>query len=158
MQEKESSEELNEILSYYGSEGQGVDQDTLAEILREIQELFGYISGSMKEQTAAYFGIQTSMIDLLIRLYPTLKEKPSRHRITVCMGRQCMGKNSSAIMEAVEKAVGIGPGETSKDGRFILEKRSCLKHCRTAPNLMIDDDLYSFVKAEDISKILKKYQ
>ena len=154
----QKEEILEEILSYYSTREKELNQEELVEMLREIQEVFGCISKNIQEQAARYLNINISMIENLIRLYPSLKASESRHTITVCMGRQCQMRGSAEIMAAAEKVSGAGKGETSKDGRFSLTQRSCLKHCRTAPNLMVDDDLYTFVKPGDIERILKKYK
>lgn len=153
----QNEEMLEEILSYYEKEGAGIRQEVLVEMLREIQEVYGCITAAVQEKAADRLHVKRSVIENLIRLYPSLKAEKSRHTITVCTGRQCQMKGGIAVLEAIEKELGIGPGETTEDGNFTLTKRSCLKHCRMAPNMMIDDELYTFVKPGDIGKILKKY-
>lgn len=154
----QNEEMLEEILSYYSANEKELNQEELVELLREIQEIFGCISLETQEKTAEHLNIKKSLIESLIRLYPSLKARESRHTITVCMGRQCQMKGSAEVMAAAERAAGAGKGETSGDGRFTLTQRSCLKHCRTAPNMMVDDDLYTFVKPKEVEQILKKYK
>ena len=81
-----------------------------------------------------------------------------RHRIVVCTGPRCSAKGGTALLRAVENALGIAPGETTPDGCFRLETRNCLKQCGSAPNLTVDQTLYASVRVEDIPNLLKRYR
>ena len=99
-----------------------------------------------------------SLIAALVRRVPGLTSAAYRHRIVVCTGPRCSAKGGTALLRAVENALGIAPGETTPDGCFRLETRNCLKQCGSAPNLTVDQTLYASVRVEDIPNLLKRYR
>lgn len=58
------------------------------------------------------------------------------HIIKVCLGCSCINKFGRENLAMAEKILGIKAGETSKDGKFRLEKAGCMSNCDNAPNLM----------------------
>ena len=144
---------LAEILSYYGSMTAPSSQENIVSMLREIQELFGYISDEHRKQAAEAAGVGQQVIDCIMKLYKTLKPAPYKHRITVCTGAACKNhKKQEKLLENLKKELGIKGGipkngALSADCRILLETRSCLKRCRTAPNVMVDGELAE--KAEE---------
>jgi NADH:ubiquinone oxidoreductase subunit E len=62
-------------------------------------------------------------------------------------------------MDNIVEELGVGVGETTKDGVFTIEATRCLGCCGLAPVMMIDDDVYG--KLDDIDvipEILEKYR
>lgn len=149
---------LNEIISYYGDLKINYSQDEFIQLLREIQEIFECISPETQAVISKELNIGLPIIRTLIKQYPSLKEQPARHCITVCTGRNCHDKGCRKLIEKIEKDTGAGPGETTKDGRFQIRTQSCLKHCSTAPNIKVDDDMYTGVTKREIPNILRKYR
>lgn len=151
-------EELKEIISYYGTLKTEYRQDELIQLLREIQEIFGCISPEIQREISNELNIGLPILRTLIKQYPSLKEQSSRHHITVCTGRNCHDKGCRKLIEKIEKDTGAGPGETTADGRFQIQTQSCLKHCSTAPNIKVDEEIYTRVSKKEIPTILKKYR
>lgn len=147
-------EKLNEILEYYGGLLDRQSQEQLVAMLREIQELFGFVPAWAKERAAEAAGVKVSTLDCIIRLYPSIKGADYRHTVTVCSGARCQAKGGEEILRAVKRELGITKGNLSADGRTYLKIQNCLKQCRTSPNLMIDGKLYSGVTAEQIPGLL----
>lgn len=150
---------LSEIFSYYSSMTSPSSQENIVSMLREIQELCGFISDEHKQLASEAAGVGTQVIDCIMKLYKSLKPAPYKHRITVCTGAACKShKKQEKLLEHLKKELGIkgqipGTGALSADKRVLLETRSCLKRCRTAPNVMIDGELAE--KAEE-KWIMKK--
>lgn len=51
--------------------------------------------------------------------------------------------------------MGIGPGETTKDGLFSFETVNCLGSCALAPVLVVDDVYYGKVTLEKLREIIE---
>ena len=157
--ENERERELAEILSYYSSMTSPSSQENIVSMLREIQELYGYISSEHQSLAAEAAGVGQTVIGCIMKLYKTLKPAPYQHRITVCTGAACQShKKQEKLLESLKKELGIrgkipSSGALSADRRILLETRSCLKQCRTAPNVMVDGKL---VEKTDGGEILKK--
>ncbi|MBT4385022.1 hypothetical protein HOD30_04725 [Candidatus Peregrinibacteria bacterium] len=58
------------------------------------------------------------------------------HIIKVCTGGSCEKNFGSEVLKRAEKVLDINVGETTKDGKFRLEKTGCLSQCENAPNVM----------------------
>lgn len=150
---------LAEILSYYGSMTSPSSQENIVAMLREIQELYGCISNEHRQMAAEAAGVGRPVIDCIMKLYKTLKPAPYQHRITVCTGSACLRqKKQEKWLEDLKKELGIkgkipASGALSSDGRILLETRSCLKRCRTAPNVMVDGKL---AEQDGKGELLKK--
>jgi NADH-quinone oxidoreductase subunit E len=61
------------------------------------------------------------------------------------------------LYEALQQQLKIKFGETTADKKFTLLPNACLGCCDHAPALMIGEDLYRDIKAEDLEKILGNY-
>lgn len=156
----EQDKQLEEIFSYYDRAGKPAPQEEVVNMLREIQEVCGFIAPEMKRHAADILGVKETMLTCLIRRYPSLKEADYQHTVTVCTGERCGRKAGMEIFRAVKKELQIdgeytsGRPMLSKNGRFLLKTQNCFKQCRTAPNLMIDGNVYRQVKPEDVHRLL----
>lgn len=148
--------ELQEIFAYYAGQRDKKDQDVIVQMLKELQEVNGFLTPELKEQAAQTAEVPLSLISLLIRTYPSLKEAAYTHVITVCSGERCAKKNGRQIAEIVRRELRIGKNNLSADGTCLLKTQNCLKQCRTSANFIIDDVLYSNIKPEQVPDILKQ--
>lgn len=156
----EHDRQFEEIFSYYDNMDKPVPQEEVVNMLREIQELYGFISPEMKQHAAKALGVKEGLLTCLIRRFPSLKEANYQHTITVCNGERCGRKQGMEILRAVKRELQIGESCSlgkpvlSKDGKCLLKTQNCLKQCRTSPNIMIDGKVYQQVKPEDIHDLL----
>ncbi len=144
----EQDKQLETIFSYYDSVDKPAPQEEIVNLLREIQEVCGFISPEMKQRAADTLGVKEVVLTCLIRRFPSLKEADYKHTVTVCTGERCGRKQGMEVYQAVKR-------ELSTCGvQVLLKTQNCLKQCRTAPNLMIAGKLYRQVKPEDIPELL----
>lgn len=154
MSEDKKAEEIEEILNYYGTGVKPASQEAIVLMLRELQEANGFISPGLKEQAAAAAGVKLSTIEAIMKRYKTLKEAAFNHEIIVCTGRTCAGKGNFELLKSLKDILLIGDNGISGDGKVYLRTRACLKKCRTAPNVIIDGQMYSGSSVEEILKLL----
>jgi NADH:ubiquinone oxidoreductase subunit E len=76
----------------------------------------------------------------------------------MCQSVPCYLKNNRPVIDAVEKELGIGPGQTSHDGVFSLQMVNCIGACDLAPAMMIDDTVFGDVTPERVTEILAGYR
>src|SRR5690348_7059330 len=62
--------------------------------------------------------------------------------LQACTTTPCWLRGSDAVVAACERKLGIGIGETTKDGLFTLVEVECLGACVNAPILQVNDDYY----------------
>ena len=61
-------------------------------------------------------------------------------------------------MAAIEKHLGIHPGQTTEDGLFTFSEVECLGACVNAPMVQINDDYYEDLTPESTVTLLKALQ
>ena len=58
-------------------------------------------------------------------------------------------------MQAVEKNLGINPGETTADYKFSLERVACFGSCALAPVMVVDGKVHGRMTPQKAKKILE---
>lgn len=153
-----AEEKLNEIFDYYRTKDVSADQNTLIEMLREIQEEEGCIPEDIQMRIEQETGIKKTTLAYLIKMYPSLKSAPYRHRIIVCSGQNCKKKGQKELADYIQKEYKVGKDGISQDGTFRISVQNCLKHCRTSPNISIDGQIMEQVTLEKLKEALRKLQ
>lgn len=150
----EFTPEFQEAARYYQSQNRPKDQELLVEFLRETQEIYGCITEEAKEQISHIMGVGPTVIDTLIRLYPSLHAQRFETKITVCNGSSCLGRQSGALLKSLEKRLGIRCGQVTPDGKYLLCTQACFKQCGKGPNMKIGDKMYHGVTEEILERLL----
>ena len=75
--------------------------------------------------------------------YTMFNLKPvGRYLLQACTTTPCWLRGSDDVVDACERKLGIGIGQTSADGLFTLVEVECLGGCVNAPILQVNDDFY----------------
>lgn len=147
--------DIKEILEYYGSQRDRSSQEMIVQMLREIQDVKGFITPQLKKMAAETAGVNESLIQIIIKRYPSLKEVNYKHVITACTGPRCGAKQAMDLLEVLKKELDIQRDGISKDGTIYLKTQNCLKHCKTSPNILVDGILVPYVTEEKIKELVK---
>lgn len=117
-----------------------------------------YLSKEVLAGVAGQAGIPLNSVYGVASFYAYLPVAPvGKNVIKVCSCLPCEMKQSSGVVEGIRKQLGIGPGQTTPDGKFTLEIVGCIGACDQAPAMMVNDKLYGDLTAEGIAGILKSY-
>ncbi|RBL91581.1 NADH-quinone oxidoreductase subunit NuoE [Chitinophaga flava] len=128
------------------------------EALKIVQQQRRWISDESVEDIAAMLEMSTAEVDSVATFYNLIFRQPvGRHIILLCDSISCYVMGFTALRQQLQNLLHINYGQTTTDERFTLLPNACLGTCDHAPALMIDEDLYRDVKAEDLEKILEKY-
>jgi NADH:ubiquinone oxidoreductase subunit E/ferredoxin len=134
-------------------------RERLLGMLEAQQGEAGYLSEEAIGDIASNLGLSVSDVYGVATFYAFLSAKPQgRHVIRICKGMPCYMKNAPLIIESVEKAIGIRPGETTPDGRFSFELTNCIGACDQAPAMLINDEVYGDLTPGRISEILESHK
>lgn len=68
------------------------------------------------------------------------QQQPGKKVVKVCTSISCYLRNCDALMEHLEKRLGIKRGETTPDGNYTLQSVECLASCASAPVLQINGE------------------
>ena len=128
------------------------------EALKIVQKARGWVPDGAIPAIGELLGIPASDVEGVATFYSLIFRQPvGRHVILLCDSMVCYIQGYESIQVALQQRLGIGLGETSSDGRFTLLPVCCLGNCDKAPTLMIDDDTYGQLDADNLAPILERY-
>lgn len=123
------------------------------------QRQLGFTSISVMNYVAKLLDMPPMRVYEVATFYTMFNRKPmGKYNIQVCTTTPCQLCGSDAVMEAVEKTLGIKPGQTTPDGLFTFQEVECLGACVNAPMLAVNDDYHEDLTAEKTSQLLKNLQ
>ena len=116
----------------------------------------GWLTTELMNDVAAYLEMPPIAVYEVATFYSMYELKPvGRHKICVCTNVSCLINKADAIVEHLEKRLGIGFGEVTEDGRFSLKEVECLGACGGAPMMQIGKQYYENLTPEIIDAILE---
>jgi len=131
------------------------DRSELIPILQEIQEELGYVPKDGIFKLGRQLNLPPSKIYGVLTFYNQFRtEPPGRYHIQVCRGTACHVKGSAKILKAVQTALRVEPGQTTRDGLFSLEVVACIGACGHSPVIAISGEFYARVTPERIPEII----
>ncbi|HOD59925.1 MAG TPA: NAD(P)H-dependent oxidoreductase subunit E [Candidatus Syntrophosphaera thermopropionivorans] len=135
-------------------------RNPLIEVLRQAQDIFGYLPIEVQEFIAQEMNIPANKIYGVITFYNFFTMKPrGKYTINLCMGTACYVKGAPRLAQMMEEELGVKIGETTPDGKFTLSAVRCVGACSLAPVFVIGEDTYGRVDTRDkMSAILKRYE
>ncbi|MDI9514953.1 MAG: NADH-quinone oxidoreductase subunit NuoE [Clostridiaceae bacterium] len=152
---KESKEQkLDEIIAKYKD-----TRGALIPVLHEAQEIYGYLPMGVQKRIAE--GLNVSLADVygVVTFYTQFSLEPKgKYKINVCMGTACYVKGSGDILNKLSDVLKIKNGQCTEDGLFSLDACRCIGACGLAPVIMINEDVYGRLTADDIPDIIKSYK
>lgn len=77
-----------------------------------------------------------------------------KHLIEVCTTTPCWLRGSDEILGACKKRLGVGPGETTPDGKFTVVEVECAGACVNAPVVNIGEHYYEDLDADSMTAII----
>lgn len=97
------------------------------EAIREIAEMLDLAPAEVHD-TMSFYGI-----------FRDETHKLGKTRLWVCRGLACALRDGENVLGDVCEKLHVRPGETSADGKIIVEFAECIGVCEGAPAVLIDD-------------------
>ena len=136
---------MEEMLSYYKSQGAPADQTALVNLLKELQQTYGAVPQWAVAQAATYYGVKDSFLLAILKRVPSLRLE-NTHLLELCAGKNC-GKHTQ-LAETAEKLCKL-KGVT-------LKYMGCQRMCSKGPNIKFDGKLYHKATEELLKELLEK--
>ncbi len=147
--------EIDEILQRHPSAG----RSDLIPILQEVQEAHGYVSKDAVVRISGHLGLPTAKVYGVATFYNQFRfAPPGKFHIQVCRGTACHVKGSAGILESVQRAAKVQPGQTTRDGLFSLEVVACIGACGLAPVICVNGEFHAKLTAEMVKGIIDEYR
>jgi formate dehydrogenase subunit gamma len=124
-------------------------------ILHEVQDRFGYVPRESVPVIAHALNLSRAEVHGVVSFYHDFRsEPPGRNVIRLCRAESCQAMGAVALAEHVRARLGVGFGETTRDGAFTLEPVYCLGNCGCSPAMMLNDELYGRVSPARFDELL----
>jgi NADH:ubiquinone oxidoreductase subunit E len=149
----EQWDKIDELIEKYKHK-----EGTLIPVLKEIQEVTGYLPLEVQQHVATRLKLHPSQVYGVVTFYSLFTMTPrGKHLIRVCLGTACYVRGGQAILDLLRKEFNIDVNETTADLRYTLEVINCPGTCGLAPVMCVDDDVHGIPEPVRALEILKEY-
>ena len=125
--------------------------------LRLAQQQYGWLPREAFEEVAEALDLTPAYCMSVASFYDMYNLQPvGAHMVEVCTNVCCGLVNAQAVLEAFERELGVGPGETTADGEITLRAVECLGGCSTPTIVAVDHVYKQSVTPADVPAILEE--
>jgi NADH-quinone oxidoreductase E subunit len=125
-------------------------------VLWAMQRELGWLPPAALREAARIIGLADSEVFGIATFYTMFNLRPvGRHHLQVCMTLSCSLMGADRLFRHLEKKLGIGHGETTRDGRFTLRRVECLAACGGAPCLQSNFDYHENLDEAAVDRLLE---
>jgi len=140
-------------------ETHGRDTSALVGILQEVQRHEGYLPRKTLGRLSQKLDLPLSRLYALATFYRSFSLTPTgRHRISVCLGTACHVRGGQAILNQLERLLGVEVGGTTADRRFTLETVRCVGCCSIGPVVRINKETFGRVRQDKLARTLTRFE
>jgi NADH-quinone oxidoreductase subunit E len=134
---------------------QGRQQSAVMPLLDLAQRQEGWVSMAAMHVVGGMLDMAPIRVYEVATFYTMFNLKPvGKHHVQVCTNLPCRLRGADSVVDACKSALGVGLGETTKDGQFTLSEVECLGACVNAPAAWIGDDYYEDLDPDSMKKVL----
>lgn len=143
----------DEIIARYGKK-----DSALIPIMQDIQTQYRYLPGELLSYVASQIGITETKAYSVATFYENFSfEAKGKYIIKVCDGTACHVRQSTPVLEALWKALGLSRKKhTTDDMMFTVETVSCLGACGLAPTMMVNEQVHPSMTPEKALALLEE--
>jgi len=135
-------------------------RNPLIEVLREAQDIFGYLPMEVQKFIADKMNLPIAHVYGVVTFYNFFSMVPrGKHIVNVCTGTACYVKGAPRVIQMLEEELGVKMGETTKDELFTLTSVRCVGACSLAPVFVIGEETYGRIDNRDkLKEVLDQYR
>jgi NADH-quinone oxidoreductase subunit E len=147
-------EKIDQIIDKHNCEA-----SNLLQIMLELQSSNNWLPKEVLKRVSERLDVPLTRIRHIATFYKAFSLVPKgRHKVHICVGTACHVRGASRILDTVEEATGIKPGETDMDMKFSVETVNCLGCCALGPVMEIDGKTHGKMSPAQTASILKNYE
>ena len=145
-------EKVCEIVNKYESR-----HDSLIPMLQDIQSEYNYLPEVALRVLAEELNLPLIRIYALATFFKAFSLTPrGKHSVSVCLGTACHVRRAPAVLDELERRLGVEPGETTEDMQYTLNTVNCVGACALGPIVVVDGEYHGQMSPGKVKKILKK--
>jgi NADH-quinone oxidoreductase subunit E len=131
-------------------------QSAVMAALRIVQDEFRWLSREIMQEIADLLEMPAIHVYEVATFYSMYEHRDvGEHKLCVCTNISCQLRGSKDVLDYLKEKTGIGPGETTPDGRISIKEVECLGACGGAPMMQVDKEYFENLTTESIDKILE---
>ncbi len=135
------------------------EASNLLQIMLDMQSENNWLPKEALGRVADKLDVPLTRIQHIATFYKAFSLTPKgRHKVHICVGTACHVRGATRILDTVEDATGIKPGETDLDLKFSLETVNCLGCCALGPVMEVDGKVHGKMSPVKTSEALKTYE
>jgi NADH-quinone oxidoreductase E subunit len=148
----EAMARIEKILTRYPTR-----QAAVLPLLWVAQETWGWISKEAAEEVARILGLAPAQVDGILTFYTMYNLRPvGRHLLQVCTSISCHLAGAEGLIGHCRRRLGIGPEETTPDGKFSLVEVECIAGCDRAPSVLVNDTYFEPMDVKKLDALLDR--
>lgn len=125
------SREIETLCAKYPADRQ---RSVVMPLLHLVQRDNGFISKHAIDEIAEILQMSSTEVASVVGFYTMYQDHPEgKYRFQICTDLPCALRGADKFLQELCKALGIKPGETTKDGLITVEEVMCLAACDRAP-------------------------
>ncbi len=137
----------------------GAEPGALIQVLLELQRENHWLPQEALDRVARRLGVPAARIRHIATFYKAFSLVPKgRHEVHVCVGTACHVRGATRILDTLQDATGILPGETDAELKFSLETVNCLGCCALGPVMVVDGKTHGKLSPAAAADALKSYE
>jgi NADH:ubiquinone oxidoreductase subunit E len=124
--------------------------------LQAVQSEYGFVDVAQVPLIAHALGVTDSDVHGVLSFYHDLRTTaPGKRHIRFCLGDSCVAMKAEKSLDALQKSLKCGLGETTRDGKFTLDKIYCLGNCALSPAMMVNGEVYGRLTPKTVTGLAK---
>ena len=141
------------------AERTGRNRSSLIPILQEVKATYRGIDSYAMQLIADVLDIHPVEVFAVATFYSFLKpQTEGRFVFRLCRTLSCELAGKEQVARQLQADLGIGFGETSRDGLFTLEWANCMGMCDQGPALLVNDRVYTQLTPQKVHDIVEEYR
>ena len=134
-----------------------VKRSAVLPLLWMAQREWGWLPPAALRLVARTLGLNEPEVFGVATFYTMFNLQPvGRHHLQVCLTLSCSLVGADRLFRHLERKLGIGHGETTKDGRFTLRRVECLAACGGGPCMQVNLDYYENLDEASVDALLER--
>ena len=131
---------------------------SLLQILLDIQSVNSWLPKEALGRVSEKLDVPMTRIQHIVTFYKAFSLVPKgRHKVHICVGTACHVRGATRILDTVEEATGIKPGETDLELKYSLETVNCLGCCALGPVMEVNGKVHGKMSPIKTAEALKTY-
>ncbi|MBN1477366.1 NAD(P)H-dependent oxidoreductase subunit E [Candidatus Sumerlaeota bacterium] len=129
----------------------------LLPVLHVIQAEHGHLTLALERAVADAMEMPLTKVHEVVSFYTLFRtEAEGKLQVCICQTMSCMLRGARELLTHMRVKYGVGPGETTADGRLTVHAVECLGNCEAGPMAQIGDDYFGPLTPETLDEILEK--